>query len=285
MWPNSTNSGKAAFLGSFDLACILAQLRRNPRQADRLVHARLGSARDFEIVFHAEQSVLAELQPHPHGASADRDVVILAPGEILHGRAEGVGRQRAHVHLQALVPDFRAGFVGALCQHLSHARIGQEAFERGGGLRPRHQQIQIAHRLASPPQTAGRSDHIDAGHLPQILDQFGSHGLGVTEQIAAATLAISRDRPQHLLFELSAHARQPAELLLLAELLQFIDGADVKMFEDQRDALRTQSLNLQEFKRAWLETSLVTHRVSRTTLAPRFRSVPVRVPCQSRGRP
>ena len=58
-----------------------------------------------------------------HGARADGDVVVFAAGEILHGRAETAGRQRAHVHLQTLAAHLGAGFVLAAAEHFIHARI------------------------------------------------------------------------------------------------------------------------------------------------------------------
>ncbi len=60
--------GQAAFGGGFDFAAVLAQLGRNPRQAERLVDAGFGFAGHACIVLHAEQAVFAELQPHLHGA-------------------------------------------------------------------------------------------------------------------------------------------------------------------------------------------------------------------------
>ena len=110
---SSTSSGRRPSSGGFDLAAVLAQLGRNPRQAERLVDAGLGLAGDFDFVLDAEQAVFAELQPHADGARADGDVVVLAAGEVLHRRAEALRRQRAHVHLKALEPDARAGLVFA----------------------------------------------------------------------------------------------------------------------------------------------------------------------------
>ena len=129
--------GQAAFGGGFDFAAVFAQLRRNPGQAQRFVHAGFGFARHFAIVLHAEQAVFAQLQPHLHGARADGHVVVLAAGEVLHGGAEAFGRQRAHIHLQALAAHFGAGLVFAAAQHFLHARIGDEAFERRGRRRAR----------------------------------------------------------------------------------------------------------------------------------------------------
>ena len=62
------------------------------------------------------------------------------------------------------------------------------------------------------------------------------------------TLPICGDRTQHFLFELGAHARQLAQLLVAAETLQLIDGADAVVLEDERNAFGSQTLDLQEFK-------------------------------------
>ena len=82
--------------------------------------------------------------------------------------------------------------------------------ERRGGVRPGDQQVQIAHRLAPAPQAAGGCDGVHAGRLPQRLDQFGRHALGVAQQVAAGAHAVLRDGAQHLLLQLGAHARQHA---------------------------------------------------------------------------
>ena len=91
------------------------------------------------------------------------------------------------------------------------------------------------------------------GTCAQVLDQLRRHALGVAQQIAAGALPVLRDRAQHLLFQLRAHARQHAQLLLLAEPLQLVDRADAVMLENQRDALRTEPLDLEELQRAGRE--------------------------------
>ena len=73
--------------------------------------------------------------------------------------------------------------------------------------------------------------------------------LGIAQQKAAGALPILRDGAQDLLLQLRAHARQHAQLLLLAEALQFVDGADVEVLEDQRDALGPEPLDLEELER------------------------------------
>ena len=135
----------------------------------------------------------------------------------------------------------------------STLRIGDEALERGGGGGSGDQQVEIADGLAAAPQAAGGGDGLDARHLAQHFAEFGGDAFGVAQQIAAGALPVSRDGAQHLLFELGAHARQVAQLLLLAEPLQFVDGADVEVLEDERDALGAEALDLQELERGGRE--------------------------------
>ena len=70
------------------------------------------------------------------------------------------------------------------------------------------------------------------GVSPRYGGQFVGHVFGVAQQVAAGALAVLRDGAQHLLFQLGAHARQLAQLLLAAQALQFVDGADLVMFEE-----------------------------------------------------
>ena len=92
-----------------------------------------------------------------------------------------------------------------------------------------------------------------------------------------------RDGAQHLLFELGAHARQLAQLLLLAEALQFVDGADVEVLEDQRDALGAEALDLEELERAGREFLPAAGRAARRSRVRRFRPAPAASPLPMPG--
>ena len=58
-----------------------------------------------------------------------------------------------------------------------------------------------------------------------------------------------RDAAQDFLFELRAHARQLAQLLVAAQLFEFVHRRDLEVLEQQRDALRPESLDLEKFER------------------------------------
>ena len=93
--------GRVWVCGGIDLAQVFAQLGRN------VVELELGV--DFFFSFSCDrffgvefgQAVLAEGVSHLEGALAQGDVVGFGAGEILHGSAEGVGRQKADVDLHA----------------------------------------------------------------------------------------------------------------------------------------------------------------------------------------
>src|ERR1039457_6756308 len=122
----------------------------------RSVDAFLGLTGDPGLVGHAEQAVLAQLEPHLHRPGANGHVVVLAAGEVLHGGAEALRQQGANVHLQAFAAHLGAGFILAAGEYFLHPRIGDELVERvlGGGAG--QQQIQVAHRLAPAAQAARR---------------------------------------------------------------------------------------------------------------------------------
>src|SRR5450432_4100717 len=74
--------------------------------------------------------------------------------------------------------------------------------------------------------------------------------VGKAEQVPAGSQPVLGDRPENLLFQLGAHARQLAKLPVHAQLFQFVDRMNLEVLEQQSDALGAQPLYLQEFKRA-----------------------------------
>ncbi len=123
-----------------------------------------------------------------------------------------------------------------------------ETLERRRRTRTSDQKIEIADSILAAPQTARSGDFLDAAGFGKIRNQLASHLLSEVEQKPAGALAILRDGFQHLLFQLGAHTRQLAQLLFFADALQLIDGGHFVMLVDQRDALRAQALNLEEFE-------------------------------------
>src|SRR5215469_8024021 len=175
--------------------------------------------------------------------------MVFAAGEVLHGRAKSSGRKRPHIDLQAIAAYFGAGFIFAAGERFIHARKGKEGVERRYSIRSCDQEVEITDSFASAAQAAGGRYGIHARRLTQGLNQLACHVLGVTEQIPSASLAILRDGAQYLLFEPGAHPRKITQLLIETEAFQLVDGGDMEMLEDERDALGSQALNLEELER------------------------------------
>ena len=87
----------------------------------------------------------------------------------------------------------------------------------------------------------------------KIRNQFVGGFLAEAQQEAAGALAILRDGFENLLFELGAHAGQLAQLLLLADPLQVVDGGDFVVLVEQRDAFGAEALDLAAARAAWAE--------------------------------
>ena len=208
--------GQAVFGGALDLAQVFAQLRRNPAQPQRLVDAGFGFARHLSFVRATIQAVFAQLETHLYRARADGHVVVFAAGEVLEGRAEAFARQRAHVHLQAFAAHSGAGLILAARQEFFHLGEAHKTFQHVSRCGTGDQQIEIAHGFATAPQAAGGGNLLDTRRLAQVAGQLARHVLGIAQQIAAGALAVLRDGFEHLLFQLGAHARQHAQLLIEA---------------------------------------------------------------------
>ncbi len=105
------------------------------------------------------------------------------------------------------------------------------------------EQIQIADSLLAAPQTPRRRDLLETAAFGEVWNYLIGRSLAEAHQESARALPVLRDRLQNLLFELRAHARQFAQLLLFADPLQIIDGCDFMVFPQQGDAFGPESLD------------------------------------------
>ncbi len=153
--------------GGFDLSQIFTQFGRNVVELQLGVNFFFRLARDRFLVFDAREAVFIERKAHFERALAQRYVVCLGTGEILHGRSEGLGRQQAYVHLHAVaVPE--ADLVVALRDDVHQAGKAQQML---GDLLPRlrldaalarDQDVEVADGFASAAQRPGRRDFFNA---------------------------------------------------------------------------------------------------------------------------
>ena len=109
------------------------------------------------------------------------NIVFLAAREILQRRAIAFLGHGAHVHLQALQPETRAGLVGAVSEDFVHARMGDKPVQRGLGPGPAHQQVEIADGLLAPAQAARRRHSFHARSCAEIRRQLLGRGRGEAE--------------------------------------------------------------------------------------------------------
>src|SRR5918911_1694561 len=79
----------------------VAQLRRYPREPEAVVDLLLGGAAERLTGRVVEDPVLGDVQPAPHGALAQADVVRLGAGEVLQHVAELVRGDDLEVHAHA----------------------------------------------------------------------------------------------------------------------------------------------------------------------------------------
>ena len=177
---------------------------------------------------------------------SQHDVVLLAAGEILHGSAEALLRQGAHIDLQAFQPKKNTGLVRALTQHLLRFRMVHKIVQRFGSAGTGSQQIHIADRFAPATEAAGGFHLFNAGQRQHFSDQFIRHTVGKVQKEPACALTISFDAVQHLFLELGTHPGQFAQFVFAADALQVIDRFHAVMFVKQGDALRAESLNFQQ---------------------------------------
>ena len=177
--------GKPVFGRRLDLALVLAQLGRNPVEAQRPVDLLFGRARHPLVALEPEQAVFVERQPELQRPLPQRDVVVLAAREILHRRAEALLRQRPDVHLDALQPDLRAGLVRALAQHLVHPRMLVNRSRAASGAGP------VTSRSRSPTVSLPRR-RLPAGvtfSTPSVPRR------NVISSLATPSAKLSRNRP------------------------------------------------------------------------------------------
>ena len=116
--------------GGFDLAATLAQLGRNGVKLELAVDLIFRRAAHTFVVVQPKQPVLVQRVAHLERALAQRDVVVLGAGEVLHGGAIGFRRQHAHVHLHAAA-QLEADLVIALRQHFLNTGEAQDLLDQG----------------------------------------------------------------------------------------------------------------------------------------------------------
>ena len=136
-----------------ELAAPLAQLGRDPRQAEPLVDLLLGRAAQRLARRVVEDPVLGDVQAAAHGRLAQRDVVRLGAGEVLQHVAELVGLDDLEVDPHAGVGGHARAGVARRLDRLDERQLAQRAGQRGrvgrGG-----DDVDVLDRVGHAPQRA-----------------------------------------------------------------------------------------------------------------------------------
>src|SRR5271157_1331510 len=244
------------FRGRFDFAEILAQLGRNPVQLELAVDFFFRCTGHALVVVESKQAIFVERQTHLECALAQRDVVVLRAGEVLHGCAIRFRRQSADVHLHSTA-QLEADLVVALGEYLLNAREAQNLLDERGApgvvnaARSGNEHVKIADGLATAAQRAGGRDLLDALDVLQVLGQFLRGAVGFVDQEASSNAAIILDCLQDFLLALLAQPRQLAQLAFARQIFHPSDIAHLEGAPQQRAGLRAEPLDLQQLQHRW----------------------------------
>ena len=154
--------------GRLDLAAILAQLRRNPGQADGGEHRFFCLAGDPLLV--VKDPVLVDFQAMLLAQAADGDVVRLTAGEVVQRRAVAVLGDDPEIDLEAGPQDHRRAR-GPGGQHVAHLVVSCEPTHDRLAQRRRREDVDVADRLAATPEAAGGDHPTNAGSRFQIGEE------------------------------------------------------------------------------------------------------------------
>ena len=224
--------GKLPSERGLDLARVLPKLGRDPREPDRRVHLFLRLAGHALATGIAEDAVLGDLEPLPHGHLADADIVLLGAGEVDERGAEGLGLDHAQVDLDPFAKPRRSLGASSL-QHLRDLGQARERVHDLLGLRGGDEDVDVADRFLPAADRSGQTELLDLRHaLERPVELFG-HGQRAPERHALLALLDHRDALEDVGLGLGLDARQSAELARLGQRLQGGDVADTRFVVEQ----------------------------------------------------
>ena len=237
--------GSAAGFRGVDLAAHLAELRRNPLEAERRVDVLLALAGEPAVVVDREQSVLVQFEAEADRAVAQRDVVALGSGEVLHGGAAAVGGDEPEIGLETALQE-HARFGLALAEHAFDEAVVHEVVHQRRR-RARCEQIEIAAGVAAAP----------AGCRPASMVASGARSRRCSMRAAAASCASRQQMPAGealpLLqgfedegFLLRTHSFQRPDAAIPGGGLEIVERANTELAVQHRDRLRPYALKVEQ---------------------------------------
>ena len=229
----------------FDLAAVLAELRRKPRQADRSVDVlfrRTSHPRAGALVEHA---VLAEAETFAHGDLAHSHVVLLRAGEVLQRCAEGVRLHDAQIDAQPrVVKDRRAR--RPMAEHLDGGGQRRERPHHARGRVRGHEDVDVLHRFPAPADGSRDLDAVDAAVRPQDVHDLRGDGAGDVERCARAAPSPRGDALEDVVARLLSHAADAEDDPGAARLLEALDGIDAEALVERARGLGTEAADFEQ---------------------------------------
>ena len=192
-----------------DLALVLAQLGRDPGEAEAVVELLLGAARDPPRA--AKEAVFVQLPALLHGQLAERDVVRLAPREVEERGAEALLGDDAHIDLEPVL-QLHAALRVPLAEDARHRRQLREGGDRRLGRAREGEEIGVADGLLAAADRARDLDARHARHARERRRQLVDHGAHGGERRALPARLHEGERLQDLLLALLAEVGEVADL-------------------------------------------------------------------------
>ena len=218
---------------------VLAQLGRDPRQAEPLVDLLLGRAAHRLAGLVVEDPVLGDVHAAADRRLAQRDVVARRAGEVLQQVAELVGLDDPQVDAQAVVRAAARGVLPGVARGLQRVDARQRGGQRGR-VRRGGDDVQVLHRVGEPARGARDLDvhrrGVGAQRLGDLLADLerGRQDHALRRLVGGAGL----ERGEHALLELHAEALRVAQPAGLGRLAQRVDRVDAELVVHRAHALR-----------------------------------------------
>src|SRR4249920_3415022 len=238
--PAHEHIGERALKRRLDLAAILAERGRDPRERELLVDLLLGLGDDELARLRAVQAVLVELETLAHGHLADPDVVGLRAGEVDHRRAPRLERDDAEVDLQTLSRQDRRLRLTAREHAFGHPDL-RERLHHSGRVVARDQEVEVADRLGHPPERARELDPAYVLASTEPLDEVVREVHGDGHEHPTRRLAHALDAATDVLLGLGAEPLDLGQAALLDRLGELLDVRDPEVAVEQDRLLRTEA--------------------------------------------
>ena len=206
-------SREAALARGLELAHVLAELGRDPRVAEALVHGLLGLVREDLARLGVLDAVLGDRELPADGLLAQRHVVLLRAGEVVEQVAVRLGRDDAEVEAQAVARDHRR-LRPALGDDLVDPRELREVVDQRDRVGGRGDDVEVPHLLLEAADAASLADLVCGRVLAEVGDD-GSHGRerAAEERLLLDLLLRRGQRLEDVLLGFRAEPGERAELL------------------------------------------------------------------------